>query len=602
MDRVLRERRQRDELEMDFDLESEAGESPCNSDDDFALSDEENDESEVSVHSDEDDIEPLEQNLAEENAANPENKYFSKNKKIEYSSQPFEINRRNSFRRAENFTSGKNLPSLLWVHVHYMFHFCYNSGPKALPAANIVDVSSAFHMFLGPVENIILNMTNLYGVRKYKDEWENIDLDTLHAYFGLLLLSGVYRSYGECVTKLWNQETGRPIFRATMSLKMFKRIHGCIRFDDREQRMANTASTSTSVRDKLAPIRNVYDKWNHNLKAVYTPGKNITVDEQLVPYRGRCPFRQYIPSKPAKYGIKIWVLCDSKSWYAYNTQIYVGRNRNATPERNLGRRVVLDLVEGLSDRNVTCDNFFTSYELAEDLHNNRMTILGTIRKNRTEIPSVLLDMRQKPIYHTEVVYEHKLQAVMLSYVPRRYRFVTLLSTYHNVVSINENSEQKKPNIIEDYNKTKSGVDTMDQMVATYTCKRKVNRWPMAVFCNMLDVSALNAFVTFIALFPNWKNSKTNHNIRRRLFIEELGLNLVEKQITKRKKQPQSNDASSVIQRIREIRHLPSTSKRGRCYICTYKNNKNLFATRCEKCRNFICAEHNFNLCEKCTNN
>lgn len=52
---------------------------------------------------------------------------------------------------------------------------------------------------------------------------------------------------------------------------------------------------------------------------------------------------------------------------------------------------------------------------------------------------------------------------MLSYVPRRYRFVTLLSTYHNVVIINGNSEQKLPNIIEDYNKTKSGVDNMDQM-------------------------------------------------------------------------------------------------------------------------------------------
>lgn len=104
---------------MDFDLESEAGESPCNSDDDFALSDEENNESEVSVHSDEDDIEPLEQNLAEENAANPDNKYFSKNKKIEYSSQPFEINRRNSFRRAENFTSCKNLLFL------FMFIICF---------------------------------------------------------------------------------------------------------------------------------------------------------------------------------------------------------------------------------------------------------------------------------------------------------------------------------------------------------------------------------------------------------------------------------------------------------------------------------------------
>lgn len=50
----------------------EVGESSCISDDDIALSDEDNDESEVNVHSDEGDVEPLEQNLAQENAGNPE--------------------------------------------------------------------------------------------------------------------------------------------------------------------------------------------------------------------------------------------------------------------------------------------------------------------------------------------------------------------------------------------------------------------------------------------------------------------------------------------------------------------------------------------------
>ncbi|CAF4616702.1 unnamed protein product, partial [Rotaria magnacalcarata] len=28
------------------------------------------------------------------------------------------------------------------------------------------------------------------------------------------------------------------------------------------------------------------------------PGGSLTVDEQLIPTRGRCNFRQYIPSKP----------------------------------------------------------------------------------------------------------------------------------------------------------------------------------------------------------------------------------------------------------------------------------------------------------------
>jgi hypothetical protein len=35
-------------------------------------------------------------------------------------------------------------------------------------------------------------------------------------------------------------------------------------------------------------------------------------------YRWRCSFRQYIPSKPVQYGIKVFVLVDSHSLYPYN--------------------------------------------------------------------------------------------------------------------------------------------------------------------------------------------------------------------------------------------------------------------------------------------
>ncbi|XP_047194924.1 zinc finger protein 16-like isoform X2 [Hippoglossus stenolepis] len=43
------------------------------------------------------------------------------------------------------------------------------------------------------------------------------------------------------------------------------------------------------------------------------------------PEAGRCPFRQYMPSKPAKYGIKSWVVCDAKSSYARKMQVYTGK-------------------------------------------------------------------------------------------------------------------------------------------------------------------------------------------------------------------------------------------------------------------------------------
>jgi hypothetical protein len=51
----------------------------------------------------------------------------------------------------------------------------------------------------------------------------------------------------------------------------------------------------------------------------------MCVDEQLVAYRGKCSFRQYIPSKAAKYGIKIWWYRDSATSCPLTAYIYLVR-------------------------------------------------------------------------------------------------------------------------------------------------------------------------------------------------------------------------------------------------------------------------------------
>ncbi|CAD7085957.1 unnamed protein product [Hermetia illucens] len=202
-------------------------------------------------------------------------------------------------------------------------------GPTLFASSRCTDILSSFLLFMEPIEKTIVEMTNLYGSRKYKELWLPVDIASLRAYYGLLILAGVYRSHGQCINELWDDQTGPPIFRATMTLKKFKLINECIRFDDKEQRKGIRS------RDKLAPIRNVYDKWVNRLKMCYTVGKNVTVDEQLVPFRGRCPFTQYIPSKPHKYGIKIWRLCDASTYYAWNLEVYTGRDRNCKAEMSL---------------------------------------------------------------------------------------------------------------------------------------------------------------------------------------------------------------------------------------------------------------------------
>lgn len=67
------------------------------------------------------------------------------------------------------------------------------------------------------------------------------------------------------------------------------------------------------------------------------------VDEQLYPYRGRTRFTQYIPSKPAKYGIKVWWVCDSHTSYPLQDQGYTGLAPSGEVDRNQGERVVREL-------------------------------------------------------------------------------------------------------------------------------------------------------------------------------------------------------------------------------------------------------------------
>jgi len=153
----------------------------------------------------------------------------------------------------------------------------------------------------------VLNWTNKEGGNIYGTQWHDVSDSELKTFMGLSILAGVYKSRNEAVRQLWSLEDGRPIFNRSMPRNRFQQIYRAMRFDDAANRRQR-AST-----DKLEPIRKVFDMWESTLQDAFVPDENVTVDEQLLTYRGRVPFKQYIPSKPGKYGIKLWMLCDSKT-------------------------------------------------------------------------------------------------------------------------------------------------------------------------------------------------------------------------------------------------------------------------------------------------
>ena len=98
---------------------------------------------------------------------------------------------------------------------------------------------------------------------------------------------------------MWKRDA-LPLVRAAMSDDWFKMMLRFIRFDNENTREKRAQT------DKAAPIRDIWIMLNKNLEKVYKPHDCITIDEQLFPFRGHTKFTQYIPSKPARYGIKIF--------------------------------------------------------------------------------------------------------------------------------------------------------------------------------------------------------------------------------------------------------------------------------------------------------
>ncbi|CAD7081494.1 unnamed protein product [Hermetia illucens] len=452
--------------------------------------------------------------------------YLSRDKTIQWYEHPFRHSRRSTN------------PSL-------------QPGITRYAASRISDIQSSFDLFLPPqLETIILRNTNREGRRVLGATFEDIDTPTLRAYIGLLILAGVYRSNNEATESLWDADV--QFFEPSYRTKRSRRSH------DSFVLMIGPRGVAAGKQTSLHPSA-----------SCGTRG-------------GRCPFRQYMPMKPAKYGMKNWVACDSGTSYVWNIQPYTGRINN-TPERNQGMRVVQDLTAGLKGYNITVDNFFTSYELAQKLLKRGITSVGTIRKNKPSIPRVLLESKKWPAQSSKFAFTK--DTTLVTYVPKKNRSVILQSTLHTTNSIN-NKENKKPLIIEDYNASKGAVDTLDKLVACYSTKRKTKRWPVAVFCNIIDISCYNAFILFTQVEPDWNKSKL---YRRRLFLEQLGRALVNPYMQMRKSLPRALASADIVLKSRNLTDdtnnttttKEESAKRGRCKFCP-KDIKTSFT--CNNCK------------------
>lgn len=411
-------------------------------------------------------------------------------------------------------------------------------------------------------------------------------MNEMNAFLGLLIASGATHQSKTNLKHLWSDSLYVPkIFSAVMSRDRMREIMRFLRFDDKETREERL------VCDKIAAVREMYEMVVRQFKNSYNPSESLTIDERISPFKGRVGFKVYMPNKPSKYGIKLWMCCDAKNYYVTNFKIYSGKDGDKR-EKNQGENVVLDLTSHLkSGHNITTDNFFTSIRLAMKLleRKNPMTLLGTLRCNRKYIPESIRSHSKEDEYSSRFAFTDDLMIV--SYIPKRNKSVVLLSSSHPNRSLIDD-EKRKPEVILEYNATKFGVDKLDEMTKSTSCIRATRRWTVNIFYNILDMICYNSFISYqIAI---------DKNMNRRDYLFSLSNTLCRFHATKRLNIPSLHP--SIKMNIRKL--LPPNfaqeisppsvklRKNEKCDLCIGPNRKRKHADDyCVLCHQKVCRNH-----------
>lgn len=407
---------------------------------------------------------------------------------------------------------------------------------------------------------------------------EMIKFLALIGWMGLVKLPAI-RDYWR-VHKLY----GIPLARTVMPRNRFELILKFLHFSD---------NLTADTNDRLYKIKEVLEKFIKNYQKTYTPGEKICVDESLIPWRGRLIFRQYIPNKAAKYGIKVYKLCTEKG-YTWNLQVYCGKSKD--PETEVPEKTVMSLTDGLLDkgRTVYTDNYYTSIPLAYRLRRRKTHLVGTLRANRKYLPKNVIGAKLKRGEMSAM--QTKDGIVVLKW--RDKRDVRMLSTKTSALKVTTSKNQKnnpiiKPECITEYNTGKSSIDLSDQMATYGSALRRCTKWYRKLAIEIIwGTSLVNAHFLYNEITTNKKMTITE-------FREQVITGMLDRAVESNADVP-SRSRNVQVKHYLIKNEVDGKKVRGRCSNCYQKYGRkgkeidgkivraSQVNTKCSVCHNIIC--------------
>lgn len=318
-------------------------------------------------------------------------------------------------------------------------------------------------------------------------------------------------------------------------------------------------------RDRLFKIRPLIDFFNEKIRQVYYPGKNLSLDESMVLWRGRLSFRQYIKNKRHKYGIKLYVLTEPDGTIL-NFDVYTG-HLDDFGGKGHAANVVLHLLDGRLDvgHSVYMDNYYNSHALAVKLLGRKTYCSGTLRTDRKNTPP---EVKIAKLKKGETIVKYSDDGVLIGKW-RDKRDVAYISTEftNEMVAFQDKlgRDREKPKPIFHYNENMGGVDRQDQLLSYYPCEKKTLRWYKKLGVHVLQMLLINSYL----LYRKFTKSK--------MTMYDFRLNIIDKLVPPKATLPTTP--------ITKNRHNPKKNPQG-------PKGKAAISRRCTWCWNQIKRRRN----------
>jgi len=348
----------------------------------------------------------------------------------------------------------------------------------------------------------IVTETNKYAIQS--GSAFRTSLEAIERYVGLLLRMGIvhmprYRMY-------WSTELRYSAIADYMSRKEFEDHGRYIHFNDNVRLVT---SRKDPEYDQLYKIRPLLDSLRKQCLLV-APEQRQSVDEQIIPFKGKNRLRQYLPKKPKRWGFKVIARCCSQTGFTHDFTLYQGSAPDLVEEESIGYQppdFVIQLCKSLPQHKnyiVYFDNWFNFPELQIRLKSLGFYSGHTLRKQAARLRvEVRVRFAQGRPWSMTARSTQTADSALLWYDNRAVQVSATHAAIHPIRILKrwDNKDKKFvevqcPAAITEYNSHMGGVDLFDMLSAIYRIDHKSVKWYRRIFYWALNVACINSWILY----------------------------------------------------------------------------------------------------------